>query len=75
MTLSTQAAQILAAMRNGYEGTSEHKGATWGSVYLDNFRPKGMSVTSFRAYLRALSDAGFYRVYDGECWGWIKLEA
>ena len=73
-TISPKARNILSDMRGGYEGTStDADGTQWGSVYLDNFRPKGMSVTSFRAYLRVLSDAGEYKVYDGENWGWVHL--
>ncbi len=73
--LSPKAESILTEMRNGYESNMTDKdGAEWGSVYLDNFRPKGMSVTSFRSYLRALSDAGFYRVYDGYAFGYVRLD-
>jgi hypothetical protein len=72
--LSHEAQSILTAMRNGWESRMTDKNGSWGSVYLDNFRPKGMSVTSFRSYLAVLSKAGLYQVYEGEHWGYVKLE-
>ena len=62
MPKPVKAEAILSAMRGGYEGESvDANGVKGSSVYLDNFRPKGMSVNSFRSYLKVLSEAGFYK--------------
>lgn len=76
MTLSPEATAIYEAMLANDEGTTRTKkdGTKWASVYLDNARPKGMSVTSFRSYLRVLADAGKYEVYDGQHFGWVRLK-
>jgi hypothetical protein len=61
---------VLHALRS----KAEYAEGDWGTVYLDNARPSGMSDKSFRSYLAALSKEGLYKVVDGYAWGSVRME-
>jgi hypothetical protein len=66
---------VLQALRDNYESTMTFAdGVKWGSVYLDNARPEGMSDKSFRSCLSSLSAAGQYKPQGDDCFGYVKLE-
>lgn len=73
--LSPKMKQVLEALCEAAEGASFN--GPWRVVYLDNARAKlpGMTSKSFRRYLAALSQTGFYEVVDGYAWGNVKDEA
>ena len=71
MSIGPQTTQVLQALRKNSESDN---GDGWGTVYLDNARPSGMSVTSFRSYLVKLSQHGLYRPQDGYAFGSVKME-
>jgi len=62
---------VLAALRSNTEGSGGREG--WKDVYLDNARPPGMSVTSFRSQLSALAKRGLYKPIDGWAFGEVKM--
>lgn len=62
--------EVLEALRANVEYSDDD---VWGTVYLDNARPSGMSEKSFRSYLAALSKDGLYKVIDGYAWGAVRL--
>lgn len=70
MELSTGSKQVLENLRFHVESTH----GEFGSVYLDNARPSGMSPHAFAGHLSALAAAGLYRAYDDEGYfGEVKL--
>lgn len=75
MNLSTETTTVLNNLRKHIECEITAKdGSKWGSVYLDNGKPDGMSDKTFRAILATLSKAGYYKVVDGYAFGDVKLE-
>jgi hypothetical protein len=62
--------QVLESLRKHVENSQDG----WGTVYLDNAKPDGMSSKSFRAYLSQLSKAGLYKPEDEFAFGSVKLE-
>ena len=46
--------------------------ANFGTVYLDNARPKGVNDKQFRACLSALSKKGLYKPIDGLAFGAVR---
>lgn len=71
MTIGPESTKVLTALR---EASESDDGEGWRMVYLDNARPAGMSVNSFRSYLAKLSQHGLYRVVDGYAWGSVRTE-
>jgi hypothetical protein len=71
--LSNQAAEILANLRKSVESTETRADGEWGSVYLDNARPDGVSNRSFAGYLSALENAGLYESQGDDFFGLVKL--
>jgi hypothetical protein len=73
--LNANALTVLTALRANTEGCSEvaKDGSEWKTAYLDNARPNTMTVTVFRAALRSLSMAGFYKPQDDKFFGSVKL--
>jgi hypothetical protein len=78
MALSSKALEVLASLRAHVEGSYVEGGSTrpgkWGSVYLDNARPKGMSARSFAGYLSALEREGLYRSQGDKCFGDVQQD-
>jgi hypothetical protein len=70
MSLTENSSLVLSGLRGNVE---HHLEGGWGSVYLDNARPAGMSETSFRSHLAVLSKAGLYRPVDGYAFGEVKV--
>lgn len=64
--------KVLAALRANIEAY-EYDDQAWGSVYLDNARPDGMSNRSFAGILSSLCAKGFYRSQDDDCFGYVKM--
>lgn len=73
-TLNDNAQKVLSNLRANTESTETRDGVVWGSVYLDNARPSGMSDKVFRAALSQLAKAGLYKVIDGYAFGDVRLE-
>lgn len=70
---------VFESMRLGYESESSHTDGVWGTVYIDNFRPKDMTRRQYAGTLSALEKAGFYKPYSGDAahegaWGYIRLD-
>jgi len=66
--------RVLEGLRANVENYSTTAdGSRWGCVYLDNARPSGMSVASFRSCLAQLSKEGLYKVVDGYAFGDVKV--
>ena len=75
--MTPKQAQVLTALRNNWESTSTINDEKWGSVYLDNARPDGMSNRTFGAVLGSLAKAGVYKHMQddrgGVFFGLVKL--
>lgn len=72
--ISDSAAIVLGALRRSAEQpVTDADGARWGSVYLDNAKPAGMSTQAFHGYLSALQTAGLYKPQDGWAFGDVRL--
>lgn len=74
--LSLQAATLLSSLRSNVESGYGPDG--FGTIYLDNSRPEGVSKHTFAGLLSALEGAGLYRPctepeYRG-FWGEVKQE-
>lgn len=55
----------LAALLDDVESVViEHDGAKWGTVYLDNARPKDWNARKWAGILGALTKAGLYKDFD-----------
>jgi hypothetical protein len=66
---------ILAALRSAVESIeTEGDHGRWGSVYLDNIIPNGMSRHSFAGHLSALQSYGLYRSQGDDCFGLVRLD-
>lgn len=63
MSNEITAETILASLRHEYESTETFKGEEWGTVYLDNVRPAGITAHQFAGFLSALEAKGLYRPY------------
>lgn len=73
--LSQTSETILKNLRRSVEGAElSADGKIWGSVYLDNAVPEGMSKPSFAGHLGALAEAGFYRPQGDGCFGLVLIE-
>lgn len=76
MNLTPKMKLVLESLRRAHE--SEYR-AGWGSVYLDNAKPKEMSRRSYAGVLSALEKAGLYMPNTGGdaihqgCFGEVKL--
>ena len=64
--LSITSRMILALLRNNHESTTTEldTGKVWGTVCLDNARPKGFDKHKFAGHLSALEAKGFYKSED-----------
>lgn len=72
--LSTQAKEVLEALRSVSEGGTWQRGTeVWEAVYLDNARPTGMNRYQFAGYLSALETAGLYRSQGDDHFGEVLL--
>jgi hypothetical protein len=72
--LSTPALEVFDALQRSAESRDIHEdGTVWGSVYLDNARPAGMSPRSFAGILGRLQKAELYRRQDDRFFGFIRL--
>jgi hypothetical protein len=72
--MTNTAALILAALLAEKEATStDADGSVWGTVYLDNARPRDLSRHEFAGHLSALKGAGVYRQTSDPAFGEVKL--
>jgi hypothetical protein len=74
MTKQSKTEIVLEALLAEVESVSTcADGTKWGQVYLDNARPEGISVRSFRSCLAALSAKGLYQSQGDDCFGDVRL--
>lgn len=72
--MTNQTETVLVALRACRENVERRNdGSVWADIYLDNARPDGMSIYTFRACLSELSKLGLYEVMDGKHFGLVKL--
>jgi hypothetical protein len=72
-TLTESETLVLNALRFYQEGEQTFKSGVYGSVYLDNARPVGMSARSFAGVLSSLERKGLYKSQGDDCFGYVKM--
>lgn len=73
MKLTEMEQQALKALRENEENIEVHQGQNWGSVYLDNAKPRNWSGKTWSGVLSSLSQKGLYREDDGYAFGLVKM--
>jgi hypothetical protein len=66
---------VLTNLRSSAESIeTRNDHSRWGSVYLDNAIPAGMSRRAFAGHLSALQTKGLYQPQGDDCFGYVCFQ-